>query len=140
MRSGAKLASPRRFSQSAVWSRIVARHVSSLSAVVRQVESHRGVTEQRGSHREGVTRRPSSLWWLGRHSGSPGRSPLDQRISGGTGGAEDIAAQLGHTDGGVLVQRLHGHPSTELARKRAHEAYRRPIVLSLTPAKDLNNG
>ena len=49
--------------------------------------------------------------------------------------AEDVAAQLGHTDGGVLVQRLYGHPSTELARKRAHEAHRRPIVLSLVAAK-----
>ena len=54
--------------------------------------------------------------------------------------AEDVAAQLGHTDGGVLVQRLYGHPSTELARKRAHEAHRRPIVLPLRAAKDLSNG
>lgn len=54
--------------------------------------------------------------------------------------AEDVAAQLGHTDGGVLVQRLYGHPSTELARKRAHEAHRRPIVLPLKAAKDLNYG
>lgn len=53
---------------------------------------------------------------------------------------EDVAAQLGHTDGGVLVQRLYGHPSTELARKRAHEAHRRPIVLPLSTAKDLSNG
>jgi integrase len=53
---------------------------------------------------------------------------------------EDVAAQLGHTDGGVLVQRLYGHPSTELARKRAHEAHRRPIVLPLRAAKDLSNG
>jgi hypothetical protein len=51
--------------------------------------------------------------------------------------AEDVAAQLGHTDGGVLVQRLYGHPSTQLARKRAHEAHRRPIVLSLRGAKEL---
>jgi hypothetical protein len=42
--------------------------------------------------------------------------------------AEDVAAQLGHTDGGVLVQRLYGHPSTELARRRAHEAHRRQVV------------
>jgi integrase len=54
--------------------------------------------------------------------------------------AEDVAAQLGHTDGGVLVQRLYGHPSTELARKRAHEAHRRPIVVPLRAAKDLSNG
>ena len=54
--------------------------------------------------------------------------------------AEDVAAQLGRTDGVVLVQRLYGHPSTELARKRAHEAHRRPIVLPLKAAKDLSNG
>ena len=54
--------------------------------------------------------------------------------------AEDVAAQLGHTDGGVLVQRLYGHPSTELARKRAHEAHRRPIVLPLRAATDLSSG
>lgn len=54
--------------------------------------------------------------------------------------AEDVAAQLGHTDGGVLVQRLYGHPSTELARKRAHEAHRRPIVVPLHGAEDRSNG
>jgi integrase len=51
--------------------------------------------------------------------------------------AEDVAAHLGHTDGGVVVQLLYGHPSTELARKRAHEAHRRPIVLPLRSAKEL---
>jgi integrase len=54
--------------------------------------------------------------------------------------AEDVPAQLGHTDGGVLVQRLYGHPSTDLARKRAHEAHRRPIVLPLRPGKELGEG
>jgi integrase len=54
--------------------------------------------------------------------------------------AEDVAAQLGHTDGGVLVQRLYGHPSTELARKRAHEAHRRSIVRPLRSAEELGEG
>lgn len=54
--------------------------------------------------------------------------------------AEDVAAQLGHTDGGALVQRLYGHPSTELARKRAHEAHRRNVVVPLTERKDASSG
>jgi len=53
---------------------------------------------------------------------------------------EDVAAQLGHTDGGVLVQRLYGHPSTELARKRAHEAYRRPTVVPIRPGNEAREG
>lgn len=32
--------------------------------------------------------------------------------------AEDVAYQLGHTDGGVLVRKLYGHPSEDLARQR----------------------
>lgn len=32
--------------------------------------------------------------------------------------AQDVAHQLGHTDGGALVQRLYGHPSERLARER----------------------
>lgn len=46
----------RRSSQSAVWREVPDRHDSPLSAVVRQAESHRGVTGRPGSHREGVTR------------------------------------------------------------------------------------
>lgn len=44
---------------------------------------------------------------------------------------QDVAQQLGHTDGGVLVQRLYGHPSDDLARKRIAAAYghARPVLL-----------
>jgi hypothetical protein len=33
-----------------------------------------------------------------------------------------VAHQLGHTDGGALVQRLYGHPSERLARERIKRA------------------
>ncbi len=36
--------------------------------------------------------------------------------------AQDVAHQLGHTDGGALVQRLYGHPSERLARQRIKRA------------------
>lgn len=36
--------------------------------------------------------------------------------------AQDVAHQLGHTDGGALVQRLYGHPSERLARERIKSA------------------
>jgi integrase len=36
--------------------------------------------------------------------------------------AQDVAAQLGHTDGGGLIQRLYGHPSEALARERIKRA------------------
>jgi integrase len=35
---------------------------------------------------------------------------------------QDVAHQLGHTDGGALVQRLYGHPSEALARERIKRA------------------
>lgn len=35
---------------------------------------------------------------------------------------QDVAHQLGHTDGGALVQRLYGHPSEQLARERIKRA------------------
>lgn len=38
--------------------------------------------------------------------------------------AQDVGHQLGHTDGGVLVQKLYGHPSERLARKRIKQAMR----------------
>ncbi|HEV2924853.1 MAG TPA: tyrosine-type recombinase/integrase [Solirubrobacteraceae bacterium] len=38
--------------------------------------------------------------------------------------AQDVAHQLGHTDGGALVQRLYGHPSERLARERIKRAVR----------------
>lgn len=34
----------------------------------------------------------------------------------------DVAVQLGHTDGGVLVQTVYGHPSDARARERIREA------------------
>lgn len=34
----------------------------------------------------------------------------------------DVAVQLGHTDGGVLVQTIYAHPSEDLARDRIREA------------------
>jgi integrase len=36
--------------------------------------------------------------------------------------AQDVAHQLGHTDGGALVQRLYGHPSEAMARERIKRA------------------
>jgi integrase len=36
--------------------------------------------------------------------------------------AQDVAHQLGHTDGGALVQRLYGHLSERLARERIKRA------------------
>lgn len=36
--------------------------------------------------------------------------------------AQDVAHQLGHTDGGALVQKLYGHPSADLARERIKRA------------------
>lgn len=41
----------------------------------------------------------------------------------------DVAVQLGHTDGGMLVCRLYGHPSDDLARDRIRMATgARPVV------------
>lgn len=42
--------------------------------------------------------------------------------------AEDVAMQLGHTDGGVLVRRLYGHPSEQLARQRLKAGFGRKNV------------
>lgn len=36
---------------------------------------------------------------------------------------QDVAHQLGHTDGGVLVMKLYGHPSEALARERIKRAF-----------------
>jgi integrase len=36
--------------------------------------------------------------------------------------AQDVAHQLGHRDGGALVQRLYGHPSAALALERIKRA------------------
>jgi integrase len=36
--------------------------------------------------------------------------------------AQDVAHQLGHKNGGALVQRLYGHPSERLARERIKRA------------------
>jgi integrase len=45
--------------------------------------------------------------------------------------AQDVAHQLGHTDGGALVQRLYGHPSEALARERI----KRAVGGSVTPLR-----
>lgn len=36
---------------------------------------------------------------------------------------EDVAVQLGHTDGGLLVRRLYGHPDRDRALERVRAAY-----------------
>jgi len=41
---------------------------------------------------------------------------------------QDVAHQLGHTDGGGLVMRLYGHPSEELARRRIQRAFGSSVV------------
>lgn len=38
----------------------------------------------------------------------------------------DVAVQLGHTDGGILVQTVYGHPSEERSRNRIREAVNKP--------------
>ncbi|MCW3026169.1 MAG: hypothetical protein JWM29_1601 [Solirubrobacterales bacterium] len=38
--------------------------------------------------------------------------------------AQEVAHQLGHKDGGALVQRLYGHPSERLAREHIKRAVR----------------
>ncbi len=43
--------------------------------------------------------------------------------------AEDVAYQLGHTDGGVLVRKLYGHPSETLARGRLKAGFGRKLTL-----------
>jgi integrase len=42
----------------------------------------------------------------------------------------DVAVQLGHTDGGRLVQTLYGHPSEDLARDRLRLAFAEPRTQS----------
>lgn len=51
--------------------------------------------------------------------------------------AQDVAQQLGHEDGGGLVQRLYGHPSERLARERIKRAAasKPSAVVSLPDAK-----
>jgi integrase len=41
---------------------------------------------------------------------------------------EDVAIQLGHTDGGALVRRLYGHPSEDRARARIAAAFEQEPV------------
>lgn len=48
--------------------------------------------------------------------------------------AEDVAYQLGHTDGGVLVRKLYGHPSEQLARDRLKGMGRK--IVPLRPVLD----
>jgi len=51
--------------------------------------------------------------------------------------AQDVAHQLGHTDGGALVQRLYGHPSDKLARERIKRASGATVAI-LRPASEPN--
>jgi hypothetical protein len=51
--------------------------------------------------------------------------------------AQDVAAQLGHTDGGRLVMALYGHPSAELARDRIKRATRQVApVAAIVPISE----
>lgn len=43
---------------------------------------------------------------------------LEMFRAAGEDGSYDVAIQLGHTDEGVLVRALYGHPSDDLARER----------------------
>lgn len=45
-----------------------------------------------------------------------------------------IAHQLGHTDGGVLVQKLYGHPDERVAREQIKAAFSR----SVTPLREVS--
>ena len=40
----------------------------------------------------------------------------------------DVAVQLGHTDGGLLVMSTYGHPSEDGARERLKQAYAASVV------------
>lgn len=42
--------------------------------------------------------------------------------------AEDVAYQVGHTDGGVLIRKLYGHPSETLARDRLKAGFGRKVT------------
>lgn len=42
--------------------------------------------------------------------------------------AEDVAYQVGHTDGGVLIRKLYGHPSEQLARDRLKAGLGRKVT------------
>lgn len=50
--------------------------------------------------------------------------------------AEDVAFQLGHTDGGTLIRKLYGHPSEQLARDRLKAGLGRKVV-PITAALEL---
>ena len=47
---------------------------------------------------------------------------------------DDVAIQLGHTDGGGLVRRLYGHPSEDRARSRITAAFEHKPVADLVAA------
>jgi len=48
---------------------------------------------------------------------------------------EDVAIQLGHTDGGSLVRRLYGHPSEDRARARIAAAFAHEPVANWSQAR-----
>lgn len=53
--------------------------------------------------------------------------------------AADVALQLGHTDGGILVRRLYGHPDKAAARDRLRAAFAAPVI-DISQARDAVNG
>src|ERR1019366_9309263 len=67
--------------------------------------------------------------WCARRSAGPGINYYELRHFCATHLLElgvahaDVAAQLGHTDGGALVTSTYGHPSEDAARERLKRAY-----------------
>jgi hypothetical protein len=50
---------------------------------------------------------------------------------------EDVAAQLGHEDGGQLVRKLYGQPDEQRQRQRIALAF---TEISIGPAADRSHG
>ncbi|MEJ7786418.1 MAG: tyrosine-type recombinase/integrase [Solirubrobacteraceae bacterium] len=98
-------------------------------------ESRRGQMWRQSSHHH--------CWSMVRTlAGMPGRDFYELRHAAATMLLErgmtpsDVAVQLGHTDGGRLVQTLYGHPSEVAARQRLLAAWDEPQT---TPG-DLRSG
>lgn len=41
-----------------------------------------------------------------------------------------IALQLGHTDGGILIRQTYGHPDAAIARERIREAFKETSLVT----------
>lgn len=85
----------------------------------------------RGSRGGGLTGRTQHYYWhpVRCRFGRPSMDLYDLRHFCGSWllndlelPPQDVAHQLGHTDGGSLVMRLYGHPSARLARERIKRA------------------